>query len=171
MPVHEAPLLEREPEVHELVAALEDARAGRGRLVAVEGAAGIGKSRLLKKARQTAARSGMRVLAARGTELEHDFPFALVRQLFEPGLHAASANERAELLDGAAQAAAPVVGMEATGTVSGADSFVDPSFATLNGLYWLTANLAETSPLVLRGRRALVGRAVAAVPAVSTSPP
>jgi len=77
-------LLERSPELDELVAGLEATREGAGRLVVVEGVAGIGKTRLLAAARETAGRTGVRALSARGTELERDFPFALVRQLLEP---------------------------------------------------------------------------------------
>ena len=62
----------------------------------IEGSAGIGKTRLLEEARDAAARAGMRVLAARGTELERDFPFALVRQAFEPALMALEPSEREE---------------------------------------------------------------------------
>src|SRR5215203_5524078 len=105
-------LLEREAELDELQTALQDARRGAGRLVVVEGAAGIGKTRLLESARETAVRTGIGTLSARGTELERDFPFALVRQLFEPVVHRASAAERHELLDGAARLAGPIVGIE-----------------------------------------------------------
>ena len=48
----------------------------------------------------------MRVVHARGTELERDFAFGVVRQLFEPALAEASESERADLLDGAAGVAA-----------------------------------------------------------------
>src|SRR5215218_7518962 len=106
-------LLEREAELDELQTALEDARhRGVGRLVVVEGAAGIGKTRLLESARETAERTSMRALSARGTELERDFPFALVGQLFEPLVHGASAAERDEFLDDAARLAGPIVGIE-----------------------------------------------------------
>ena len=76
-------LLERERELAELDAVVGEARAGAGRLVAIEAQAGLGKTRLLQAARAAGAQAGMRVLAARSTELERDFPFALVRQLFE----------------------------------------------------------------------------------------
>jgi DNA-binding NarL/FixJ family response regulator len=142
-------LLEREGELGELQSALEDARDGRGRLVLVEGPAGIGKTRLLEAARETAGRTGMQVLHARGTELERDFPFALVRQLFEPVLHAAGEANRDELLDGAAGLAGPVVGIEAGASVGAAEPLADPSFAILNALYWLTSNLAESDPILL----------------------
>ncbi|HEX8123777.1 MAG TPA: AAA family ATPase [Solirubrobacteraceae bacterium] len=143
----DVPLLEREAELSELESALADAARGAGRLVVLEGPAGIGKTRLLRAARDRAAEAGMRVLAARGSELERDFPFGVVRQLLEPAVHAAGAPEREELLAGAARPAAPLVG-DAAGPEA-RDVFADPSFATLNALYWLVSNLAETAPLLL----------------------
>jgi DNA-binding CsgD family transcriptional regulator len=146
VPVRAQPaLLERETELAELEVALEDARGGVGRLVLIEGAAGIGKTRLLGEARRAAADSGMRVLTARGTELERDFPFALVRQLFESALKELEPTERAELLAGAAAPAGRVIGLGEAGP----DSLADSSFATLNALYWLTSNLAEGRPTLL----------------------
>ena len=72
----------------------------------VEGPAGIGKSRLIAELRERAAGGGVRVLAAHGSDLEREFPFGVVRQLFEPLL--AEPAERERLLDGAAAAARPV---------------------------------------------------------------
>src|SRR5688572_6079930 len=94
-------LLERETELAALEQALDDARRGAGRLLVIDGPAGIGKTRLMRELRESAGRVGMRVLAARGSELERDFPFAIVRQLFEPPLATASAAERAQLLSDA----------------------------------------------------------------------
>ena len=140
-------LLERDEELAALAELLEQARQGEGRVVVLEGAAGIGKTRLLHVARDAATEAGMRVLTARGTELERDFPFALVHQLFEPALHVLDPGARDELLAGAAQPAAPVVGI---GTApAGASAPADASFATLNALYWLTSNLAESAPALL----------------------
>jgi DNA-binding CsgD family transcriptional regulator/tetratricopeptide (TPR) repeat protein len=143
----EVPLLEREAELAELDAALEAASRGAGGLVVVEGPAGIGKTRLVRAARERAARSGLRVLAARGSELERDYPFGVVRQLLEPAVRGAEGRDREELLAGAAQRAAPVVGLE-DGAPPG-DVFADPSFPTLNALYWLVSNLAESAPALL----------------------
>src|SRR6266536_1911897 len=95
------PLLERNEELAWIESALADARRGRGRFVVVEGPAGIGKTALLAAARTAAAEGGMRVLRSRGTELERDFAFGVVRQLFEPSLVEASELERADLLQGA----------------------------------------------------------------------
>ena len=95
-----AALLERERELASLQELVEAAAAGEGRLAILEGPAGIGKTRLLAEARRRAADAGLRVLTARGGELEREFPFGVVRQLFEPLLVGDDARER--LLVGAA---------------------------------------------------------------------
>ena len=144
------PLLERSDELARIESALSEARSGRGALVVVEGPAGIGKTSLLAAARAAAAESGMRVLRSRGTELERDFAFGVVRQLFEPPLAAASAVERANLLQDAAGLAAAVLELPGAPATRGPPSSgVDPSFAILHGLYWLCANLATVGPLCL----------------------
>jgi DNA-binding CsgD family transcriptional regulator len=114
----------------------------------VEGPAGIGKTALLTAARIAAADGGMRVLRARGTELERDFAFGVVRQLFEPSLAEASEVERADLLQAAAGVAAGILELPGAPAADGPhSSAVDPSFAILHGLYWLCANLAAAGPL------------------------
>jgi DNA-binding CsgD family transcriptional regulator len=143
-------LLERAEELLRIETALAEARTGRGTFVVVEGPAGIGKTALLAAVRTTAAHEGMRVLRARGVELERDFAFGVVRQLFEPVLADASDVERADLLHGAAGVAAGLLGLPgASATKGNASSDVDPSFAILHGLYWLCANLSAASPLCL----------------------
>src|SRR6266511_1007465 len=138
-------LLERETElaaVAGLIAALPDG----GRLVAIEGPPGIGKTALLAQARALGQESGLQVLGARGSELERSFSYGVVRQLFEPFLASLREEERAELLAGAAALAAPLFdpAQVAVGEPTG-----DSSLATLHGLYWLTANLAARRPLLL----------------------
>ena len=154
------PLLERSEELARIESALAEARAGRGTFVVIEGPAGIGKTALLAAARTAAAEDGMRVLRSRGTELERDFAFGVVRQLFEPPLAEASELERADLLQGAAGVAAGLLGLPGAPAADGPPSSgVDPSFAILHGLYWLCANLAAAGPaLPGRRRRALGGR-------------
>ena len=63
---------------------------GDGRLVVVEGSAGIGKTRLLAETRALAVAADFEVLTARGGELEGEFAFGIVRQLFEAPLAGAS---------------------------------------------------------------------------------
>jgi len=142
------PLLERNVELARIESALAQARTGRGTFVVIEGPAGIGKTALLAAARTVAAEGGMRVLRSRGTELERDFAFGVVRQLFEPPLAEASEVERADLLQAAAGVAAGLLGFPgALATEGPPASGVDPSFAILHGLYWLCANLAAAGPL------------------------
>jgi len=144
------PLLERSEELARIESALADARTGRGRFVVVEGPAGIGKTALLAAARIAAAEDGMRVLRSRATEMETNFAFGVVRQLFERPLVEASDLERADLLQGAAGVAAGMIGLPGAPATDAAPSAgVDPSFAILHGLYWLCANLAGAGPLCL----------------------
>jgi class 3 adenylate cyclase/DNA-binding CsgD family transcriptional regulator len=138
VPAYAADLLEREAELAALEALVSAAPAG-GRLLAIEGPAGIGKTRLLAEARGRAQASGMRVLAARGSELEREFSYGIVRQLFDPLLASASREERAELLAGAAELATPIFDPARFSAEPGVDS----PLAMLHGLFWLTANLAE----------------------------
>jgi predicted ATPase len=97
-------LLERERELAQIDAALAEAAAGSGRAISIEAGAGLGKTRLLWEARQLGEKAGLTVLSARATELERDFTFALVRQLFEAHLGALPTGERAQVFEGAAAA-------------------------------------------------------------------
>jgi hypothetical protein len=144
------PLLERNEELARIESALAEARTGRGKFVVIEGPAGIGKTALLAAARTAAAEGGMRVLRSRATEMEANFAFGVVRQLFEPPLVEASELERADLVQGAAGVAAGLLELPGAPPADGPPSSgVDPSFAILHGLYWLCANLAAVGPLCL----------------------
>ena len=138
-------MLEREAEMAALAAMLDAAGAGDGRLVVVEGTAGIGKTRLLAEARELARAAEMQVLSSRGGELEGEFAFGIVRQLFEAPLAAATPEMRNELLAGAAELSTPLFASAPTPLGEGAES----SFAMLHGLYWLAANFASWKPTLL----------------------
>jgi DNA-binding NarL/FixJ family response regulator len=71
-------LVGRAQELSTVVAAVDRAAAGEGRAVVVLGEPGIGKTALLREARAHAERAGLRVLAGRAAEHEHDVPFGLV---------------------------------------------------------------------------------------------
>jgi predicted ATPase len=143
-------LLEREHELRCIDAAIAAAREGAGRSVVVEGPAGIGKSAVLAAARLATEDGTTRFLRARGAELERDFAFGVVRQLFEPMLHEASDAERDDLLQGPARLAARVLGLPGALDDGEAPAAApDASFAVLHGLYWLCANLAASRPVVL----------------------
>src|SRR4051794_9457111 len=138
-------LLERELELERIDRLLAAALAGRGGLVLVEGPAGIGKTRLLDAVRARAAERGMSVLAARASELDAEFPFAVVRQLLLPPL-AGGAALRRELLRGAAARAVHVLEHDVPDE---GGAVADPAWAHFHALYWLVANLAERAPVAL----------------------
>src|SRR3954452_476618 len=133
-------LLEREAEMAQLRAMLDGVRAGMGRLVAVQGEAGIGKTALLTATARLAVRNGVSVLRARGSELEGDAPFGVALQLFERHVGALRPEARARAFRGAARLAAPLLDPAADGA---------QERSLLHGLYWLAANLAEAKPVLL----------------------
>src|SRR5690242_1432976 len=145
-------LLERDHEVARIRARLRALERREGGILAIEGPAGIGKSRLLEIGRERAAELGLCVLSAHGIQLEQGFPFGVVRQLFERLLSDADEHDRDRWLSGAAalagevlSAAPPVIpAAMSPGTPSG-----DPGFAWQHGLYWLTSNLAAAEPVLL----------------------
>ena len=124
-------LLERDGELTALRVAVDHGGPG---LVVVEGPAGIGKTRLLAEARRDV---DLRMLTARGGELEQGLAFGVVRQLFETAISES-------LLEGAAAAAREVFEGPASGV-----GREDASFAILHALYRLTVELAERGPLLL----------------------
>jgi DNA-binding CsgD family transcriptional regulator len=134
--------VERELELETVERLLAAADAGSGGAVVFEGPAGIGKSSLLASAR-TAAAAEMRVLSARGGELERELPFGIVRQLLEPAVVACDPRQRRALLAGAAALAKPVL------FAADPEVGAEPSFSALHGLYWLIANLADAQPLLV----------------------
>jgi DNA-binding CsgD family transcriptional regulator len=137
-------LLERAEELAAVDAAIASAQSGAGKLIVIEGAAGIGKTSLLAEGRARAADSGSVVLYARASELEADFSFGVVRQLFETLVATASEEQRSRLLAGAAGQAARLFSQGEPGSGSEEDIY-----GLLHGLYWLALNLSETRPLAL----------------------
>jgi DNA-binding NarL/FixJ family response regulator len=133
-------LLEREFEL----AAIEQLLGRRNGMLAVEVGAGIGKTSLLEEACRAAQEIGYDVLRARGSELEADFAFGIVRQLFERRLAGAAADECASLFAGPAAAVGPLLSGKSVEASAG-----DGSFAIVHGLYWLVANLSADRPLLL----------------------
>lgn len=136
-------LLERERELQQLADAVGSAAAGTGCFVAVDGPAGIGKSRLLAEAEAAALAAGFRVCAARGSPLEQSFAFGVIRQLFEATVVTAAPTQRQTWLQGAAS--------QSTVVLDSADqpAMAVGDFSILHGLYWLTANLGQDRPLLL----------------------
>jgi DNA-binding CsgD family transcriptional regulator len=134
-----AVLFERGEQIAKAEAAILAARSGAGHGVLLEGAAGIGKTSVLRIAARRAGEAGLRVLEARGDELEADLPWGVVVQLYgrladEEGAFAGAAGLTRALFETGAGPAAP-----------GPPDL----FPILHGLHWLTSNLAEADPLLL----------------------
>ncbi len=136
-PEASALLLERDAELATLDELVAGAAAGSGRLVLIEGPAGIGKSGLLASLRER-AQPTLQVVQARAGELEREFAYGVVRQLFEARV--AAHGE----LTGAAAPATALFEAAATPDQEGA-----ASFAALHALYWLTLDLAAEHPVLL----------------------
>jgi len=143
----QTPLLEREHELAALDESIGSAAAGAGRTLLIEGAPGIGKSRLLAAAGERAVAHGFRVLKTSGGELERELGWGAVRELFGHGLRQTEPAEREDVLSDAAALARPILwpGAEPVPVAPG-----EPLLATaLHGLYWLSVNLTERVPLAV----------------------
>lgn len=128
-------LVDRIRELSQIRQALSELALGGFTRLHVEGPAGIGKTRLLEELRRRATAAGVRVLAARGSQLEQSFGYGVVRQLLEPAV-------TEELLEGSAAPARAVFDL--------ASEHGEGSLAVLHALYSLTTQMATESPLLLR---------------------
>ena len=137
--------LERDAELEAIGAAMAQARGGGGMIVVIDGPAGVGKTALVDAAREAAADAGLLTLSARGAELERDFAFGVMGQLFDPLLRAREADANG-LFEGAARLAAPLLAIELDGV---GPAVPEDPFAVRHALYWLTANLAAESRLAI----------------------
>jgi ATP/maltotriose-dependent transcriptional regulator MalT len=137
-------LLEREAALGSLATAFSGALGGLGSLILVDGPPGVGKSHLLGVARDIAAEDGLQVLWATARELERDYGFGVVLQLFERRIACAEPEERTRLLFGAARLAAPLLSKGPREALPKGQAF-----SLLHGLYWLTAHLSEEQPLAI----------------------
>jgi DNA-binding CsgD family transcriptional regulator len=136
-------LLEREAELRRFEELIEAAAGGSGSVAAIEGVAGIGKTELLAVVRERGSAAGIRVLAARGGELERDVAFGIARQLLERVVLEAPDDEQVALLAGAADLARGALGLGEGRTAS------SDAFAVHHGLYWLCSNLCDGGPVML----------------------
>lgn len=137
-------LRERDNELAHIDELIADAREGRGGLLFIEAGAGLGKSSLAAEASGRAVSAGLTVLSARGVVMERELGFGAVRQLFRKTLSERSSDQLAALLTGVAGLAGPVL-LGDDGTPPSADA----TFRTYHGLYWLLADLAAQTPLLV----------------------
>ena len=135
-------LLERDRELAEIDTCIANVAAEQGSFLVLEGRSGMGKSSLLAEVRSRAAQAGLAICCATASELEGEFAYGVVRQLFEPAIGTLSKEERAHVFEGAAGLAEPVLDIGGRPVAGG-------QFATMHGLYWLAANLSAGTPLLL----------------------
>jgi DNA-binding CsgD family transcriptional regulator len=135
-------LLDRDAELAALSAELNAARGGEGRVVVVEGPAGIGKTSLLAAAAEAARAREMTVLRARAGPLEQAFSFGVARQLFAP----LQRTPLWEQLSGGAAGLASRALDEGVPEPAGAE---DAIHAAAHGLVWLAVDLADRAPAAL----------------------
>ncbi len=137
------PLVERAHELKTLTAAVARlTEQGRGGVVTLTAAAGLGKSALVTHAAALAGAAGCRLRRATASPLERQFPFGVVRELLETPLRAADVDARRELLDGAAAPAGRLL-------LEGAAPEDDATTAVAHSVARLCAAFAEHAPLVL----------------------
>ena len=135
-------LLDRDAELDVLERQLIAIGAGAGRVVVVEGPAGIGKSSLLGAIARSAAARGMTVVRARGGPFEQDAVWGIARQLFDPLRFQPGWDE---LTAGAAALSRRALDpREPEPALAG-----DAAHAAVHGLVWLACNLAERGPALL----------------------
>src|SRR5262245_22039259 len=131
-------LLDRDAELAALGRQLEQVRGGQGRVMAVEGPAGIGKSSLLAALAHTAS-PRLTVLRARGGPLEQDAAWGVARQLFAPVRGSAGWDD---LAVGPAGLARHALDPEVPAPAPAGDAM----HAAAHGLTWLAGNVAERGP-------------------------
>ena len=151
-------LLERGSEIAEIDAIVGAARSGTGSVLLIEGAAGIGKTRLLAHACKQAA-AGMTVLTARAAEYEEGYAWGVVRQLFEAevragtlaraGVNGGDAGTSHGEESAAGQPSTDAAALAARVLTQAGRTGDEDSYAMLHGLYWLTADIAQRGPLLL----------------------
>ena len=125
-------LIERDDGLGVCIDVLSRAANSEGGVLAFAGEAGIGKTRLLEALVGLARKRGFAVASARGSELEREFPFGIVRQLFERQVVAMSPGDRSAVFTGQAELAGRAFDLP---RVDGPTR--EASLATIHGLYWL----------------------------------
>ncbi|CRK59807.1 putative regulatory protein [Alloactinosynnema sp. L-07] len=140
---HEDLTLERDRELDRITATLDSAAAGEGRVLVVEGTAGIGKTRLVRECRDLAKARGFGRLQAVGDALEAAMAWGVIRQLVERSVSRYSGGTRAAILAGPSGAALDALDAAAA----------DPSEAelarALHALWWVAVDLSSTRPLLI----------------------
>lgn len=137
-------ILERDSELARIAEALDGAAAGNGRVIVIEGLAGIGKTRLVRETRDLARQRGFGRLQATGDETETAMAWGVVRQMVERSVSRYRGEVRAAILAGPAGAALRAL------DVAPESSAGDAEVArTLHALWWVAIDLSAERPLLI----------------------
>ena len=137
-------LLERDDELGLLDSLRAAAQTGEGGLVVIRGAAGVGKTSLLREFARRARAGGMSVLRARGHDRESGIPYGVVRQLLDPVVAPLDDAQRGVLFGGAAGSARSLFeAMPLPGEGPG-----DPN-QLVRALWWLVLTLSEQERITI----------------------
>ncbi len=136
-------VLERPDELGRIAAALDAAGRGEGKVVVIEGEAGIGKSRLVAEARAMAKARGFVRMQATGDEVEGAMAWGVVRQLIERSIARYAGETRAAIIAGPTGRAIEALDKA---TPDAGDAEVA---RTLHALWWVAVDLASPRPLLI----------------------
>jgi DNA-binding CsgD family transcriptional regulator len=145
------PLVGRDSELSLLHSLLDDADAGRGRMLLLAGESGLGKSRLAKSAADEATRRGWSVAVGRAYPVETGVPYAPISDAFLPLLRSMSPDALAVLTRGGEAELLSLFPTLRTGDTARAPAPETPELKAR--LLWtftqLLARLAARRPLLL----------------------
>ncbi len=139
-------LLDRQRELETAHQAIDEAARGEGRVVLVEGPAGIGKTRFAEVVSDMAVEAGFEVHGARGDDLEIAFSYGVLRQLLAPVLGRLDPADRAVLLEGPVSLLASLIEGTPAPPSSGLGT---EALGAAYGLYQLIEDLAGRRPRLL----------------------
>jgi DNA-binding NarL/FixJ family response regulator len=138
-------LVQREVELAAIDRQLGTVAGGEGGMLLLEGAAGIGKTALLRAARDRAQAAGMTVLHSQGGELERAAAWAVARELLQPAMAHLDEELRSTMSGGPAEPAAAVLDGGPVDDWEGPDQ----AFRVAHALTWLVVGLADLRPVLL----------------------
>lgn len=139
-------LIERERETAQITRVLREASSNIGQLLFVESHAGMGKTALLRCAREQARADGLQVFASAASESETEYPFGTVLSLFSTHLRALDPASRDLAFAGRARACRPLFEHACPNATAEDDA---AQFAIVDSLYWLVANVSATAPVTI----------------------
>src|SRR4051794_14163990 len=146
-PASAAAIVGREKELELIGVALDGLGEGRAGCLAVEGPAGLGKTRLLAELRRRAEERGATVLQGSAAEFERDMPFSV----WVDALDAYVASQNFELHDAWNDALSQELAqvLPSLDAAAGAGAIADERYKAHRAVRTLLCIAAEEQPLVL----------------------